>query len=345
MKIINYILFVILFTSCAAVHNTPKSVNPNVKDNPNIWYSFVDQNGNFYPNQWRKTFGNPPNNAKNNEYSLLKIATEQNIESQLIKDEQAILDNIQRDANKKKRVIIFVHGFNSTARKSTQNYELARKYININSKNDEIIQFYWDGLAAQSLLGGAKIWFDATNFSQMAGEFGLRRILNVIKNKEVYIISHSRGASVVVSALSSDPIPDNKKEQTKEVHNVNFDSSKLLQENGNKITCIMLAPAIGANDFYKVNTENDFCEFSKQVKKIHITINNTDPLLKKYVGFLSKTLKPTDLGFKEDAYNTLCEHYVLFEKTDFTGQKMHDFDSYIKNPKFKEVLKEYGLAK
>ena len=345
MKSIYILLSVLLLTSCAAVHNTPKSVQPNVKENPNIMYSFVDQNGNFYPNNWRKTYGEPPQNARKNEYSLQKIATEKNILAQLEKDENAIIASIQKEAANKKRVFVFVHGFNSTAKKSTQNYELARKYMNIDSKSDQIIQFYWDGLAAQSLLGGAKIWFNATNFSQMAGEFGLRRILNVLKNKDIYIISHSRGASVVVSALTSPVLSESNKKEAIEEHNVDFDASKQLLENGNKITCIMLAPAIGVNDFYQEASEKDFCHLSKQVEKIHITINNTDPLLKKYVGFLSKTLKPTDLGFKEDAYNTLCDHYVLFDKTDFSGQKMHDFDSYIKNPKFKEVLRIYGLAK
>src|SRR5690606_17943217 len=102
--------------------------------------------------------------------------------------------------------------------------------MNINPKTDEIIQFYWDGLTSQSILGGAKIWFDATNYSQMAGEFGLRRILNVISNKEVYIISHSRGASVVVSALNSTIIAENTKQKTAEEHNVDFESATHLLE-------------------------------------------------------------------------------------------------------------------
>lgn len=345
MKLIYLLVSLIILTSCAAVHNTPKSKNPNVKENPNVLYSFVDQNGNFYPNNWQKTFGNPPNNAKKNEYSLLKIASANNLLNDFKKEENQIINQIKKEVATKNRVIIFVHGFNSTAKKSTQNYELARKYMNINPKTDGIIQFYWDGLTSQSLLGGAKIWFDATNYSQMAGEFGLRRILNVMQNKEIYIISHSRGASVVVSALNATLITENIKEKTAEEHNVDFQSTKQLQENNNKITCIMLAPAIGVNDFYKPDSPNDFCDLSKQVQTIHITINNTDPLLKKFVGFLSKTLKPTDLGFKDDAYNTLCKHYILFEKTDFTGQKTHDFESYIKNPKFKEILKQYRLSK
>lgn len=135
-----------------------------------------------------------------------------------------------------------MHGFNSTARKNTQNYELARKYMNINPKTDEIIQLYSDGLTSQSILGGAKIWFDATNYSQMAGEFGLRRILKVIKNKEIYIISHCRGASVVISVLNSNPIKDNHKKEVVNIHNVDFENSKDLLDNNNKthVSCLLL---------------------------------------------------------------------------------------------------------
>lgn len=345
-KLFIYVVFSVLVTSCAATHNAPKSVNPNVKENPNIIYSFVDQNGNFYPNNWKNIYGTPPANAKKNEYSLMKIATEKGIENQLNKSENDFLNAISKNVETKKRVIIFVHGFNSTAKKSTQNYKLARSIMNINSATDEIIQFYWDGLSSESIFGGAKIWFNATNFSQMAGEFGLRRILNVIKNKDVYIISHSRGASVVVSALSSTVLSESTKTETLENHNVNVDEAKTLKENKNSITCIMLAPALGVPDFkFQENDLDQFCTFSKQVKTIHVTINNTDPLLKKYIGVLSKTLKPTDLGFKEDAYNELCNHFTIFEKTDFTGQKSHDFNNYIKNPKFKDILKEYKLLK
>lgn len=347
-KLCAYLLLITGVISCAATHNTPQSLNPNIIEKPNIIYSFVDQNGNFYPHNWRKTYGTPPVNAKKNEYSLMKIATQKQIETQLTQSESSFLKTITQQIQYKKRVIIFIHGFNSTAKKSTQNYQLARAVMNINPTTDEIIQFYWDGLSSESLFGGAKIWFNATNFSQLAGEFGLRRILNTIKNKEIYILSHSRGASVALSALSSPPFSESIKTEILKDHNIDIDQSKNLLENNNKITCIMLAPAIGVNDFRMKETNkgiSEFCNFSKQLQTIHITINNTDPLLKKFIGALSKTLKPTDLGYKEDAYNELCDYYTLFEKTDFTGQKSHDFDSYIKNPKFKAILKEYHLLK
>ena len=104
-KLLTYLVLSILITSCAALHNTPKSVNPNVTEKPNIVYSFVDQNGNFYPNNWRKTYGSPPPNAKKHEYSLMKIATEKGIQSELTNNETNFLTTLAKQANTKKRVI------------------------------------------------------------------------------------------------------------------------------------------------------------------------------------------------------------------------------------------------
>lgn len=347
-KIFTLLYVTLLLSSCAATHNIPPTAYPNQIEKNNKVQSFVDQNGNFYPNQWRKTYGNPPKNAKKNEYSLMKIAAEKGIEKELHHFENRLLDQMKTVFQKKERIFIFIHGFNSDFEASTANYDYAKSLLNYDSKKDEIIQFYWDGLKSESLFGGAKIWFNSTNFSQMAGEFGLRRILNTINNKHIYIISHSRGASVVLSALSTPPFEKNVKEETLEDHHVDVDQAQNLSENNNAIVCLMLAPAIGLQDFkVKDFHEGDdaFRHFTPQLKILHITINNTDKLLKKYIGFLSKVLEPTDLGFKEDAYNTLTQHYSFFEKTDFTGLKTHAFKGYLESPKFKEMLQHHHLAK
>ena len=347
-KLISFIYLSFVVTSCAAIHNVPPTSTPNTIEKNHKVQSFVDQNGNFYPDNWRKTYGNPPKNAKKNEYSLMKIATERGIEKELHAFENSLLSKLKSNLKNKKRVIIFIHGFNSDYKASSENYNVAISQMNVNEKTDEIIQFYWDGLKSESILGGAKIWFNATNFSQMAGEFGLRRILNTVENKKIYILSHSRGASVVLSALSTPPFEKTVKEETLKDHHVDIDHSKNLKENNNEIYCIMLAPAIGLEDFKAEDFhegDDSFRRFTPQLKTIHITINNTDNLLKKYIGFLSKRLEPTDLGFKDDAYNVLKEHYSFFEKTDFTGLKTHDFKGYLHHPLFQSILKEHKLLK
>ncbi|MGV4413546.1 alpha/beta hydrolase [Chryseobacterium sp. T1] len=339
----------LIMTSCAAIHNTPQNSNPNQIIVPNKAISFVDQNGNFYPDNWKIDYGNPPKTADNKAFSLMKLATDEGKESNLLATEKQKIQQVADNAKSKQRIFIFVHGFNTSYNQASKSYNSIKNLLNTNTNNDQLINFYWDGLVAKSMFGAGKIWFNAANNSQMAGEFGLRKLLNGLKNKDIYIISHSRGASVVLSALSDPPFSKSEIKDRKENHNVDIDEdSKRLKENNNKIYCIMLAPAIGAKDFKSSDLndgEDTYREFTPQLQKVHITINNSDPTLKKYFGFLSDKLKPTDLGYKVDTYDDLVNHYNFLEKTDFTGQKSHNFDIYIKNPKLIKILKEFNIAK
>jgi len=342
-----YVIFLFVLASCGITHNVPKGPYPNSFDKPNIVNSFVDQNGNFYPDNWRKTYGEPPKSGDINAYSLMKIATEKGIEKQLKSFEKTRMLAVSSKVKSKDRVFIFVHGFNAPSDEVNESYEYMRKLIKLNPTKDEVIKFYWDGLHTTNPFSGAKVWFSATSFSQMAGEFGLRNLLNSIHNKKIILISHSRGASVVLSALSSAAFSESFAKGTLENHNVDVSDVKKLAENGNDITCIMLAPAIGIDDFKIkdiVSGTDSFCTLSKQVKKIHITVNNTDVMLKKFVGFLSNKLKATDLGYKVDVCNELMKHYPIIKYTDFTGMKSHNFNKYIRNPKFKSLLKAEGIA-
>lgn len=342
-----YLFFISLLTlslgSCGLIHNLPNSQNPNRNESPNISYSFVDQNGNFYPDNWRKSFGAPAKATAKQPFSLMKVASDKGAGEVLQSFERKNMLQLSKRVASKKRVFIFIHGFNADAASTQDHYEYMAKLIQTNSSEDEIIRFYWDGLKSNSPFRSAKNWFSAASFSQMAGEFGLRRILNNMANKDVYLISHSRGASVVMSALSNPQYNEKFAEKAKDIHNIDIERAKPLLENKNRITCIMLAPAIGIGEFqYKDTVANEmkFVELSPQVKRIHITINSTDKTLKKFFGFLSNKLNPTDLGYKDDVYNELIKHYGIFAKTDFTGMESHEFNRYIRNPKFKEVLKE-----
>ncbi len=344
MKNLFYLILLSLFTSCAALHNVPTSQVPNNFIQPNTSSSFVDQNGNFYPNNWKKKFGNPPANATRTDYSLMKIATEHHFDNELSSYEKNRLSAIANRVKSKKRVIIFVHGIDNDYMSSLKNYNKAKTYMNINTKQDEVINFYWDGLVNESLFGAAKVWISATTNSQMAGVFGLRRMLNVMKNKDIYLISHSRGASVVLSALVNPSLRNSEIKRAENAHHVDFTNAPELAENNNKIYSIMLAPAIGKLDF--LTDDNQLKVFSPQLQKMHITINNTDYVLGKgRIGFLSKNLIPTNFGYDEKLYDELLPTYPFLEKTDFTGMKSHEFRRYITNSKFIDILKEFRLAK
>ena len=345
--IITYVFTAFILASCAAKHNVPLNQNPNKVSKPNQGFSFVDQNGNFYPQDWESKYGRPPKNTKRTSYSLMKNATEKNDVENLKEAEKKYLNQLQDLLKNKSRLFILIHGFNTSENRANESYSLIQKKLKLDTSKDAVIQFYWDGLIAENLLGGVKIWFDATNYSQMAGEFGLRRILNAVKNKDIFLISHSRGASVVLTSLTTVELADSVIEETKEVHNVDvYEDSKNLLENKNKIYAIMLAPAIGITDFQITNPntkEITYRYFSPQLKVMHITNNESDKMLGKIVGFLSKSLKPTDLGYKSDTFVELQKQYKIIKMTDFTGMKSHKFNNYILNDKFTEILQSYGL--
>lgn len=335
-----------LFASCGLVHNLPDSPSPNTAADPNLWYSFVDQNGNFYPDNWEKNYGIPYDKAARTPYSLMKIASDKGDQENLLAFERSNMLRLSKRIAPKKRVFILIHGFNADAASVVNQYKYISDHIMINPKKDEIIRFYWDGLRSTSIFRSAKNWFSASSFSQMAGEFGLRRILNNMSDKEVFIISHSRGASVVMSAITNPEYNSSFSTEAKDIHKIDIERAKPLLENNNRITCIMLAPAIGLSEFQYTDTisnEKKFVTLSPQVRKIHITINGTDKMLKKFFGFLANKLNPTDLGYKDDSFNTLKKHYSIFSMTDFTGMRSHNFSRYIRNPKFKQILREEAI--
>ena len=347
MNFKNWLFFsisLLFVTSCTVSHNVPTSQVPNNFINPNITSAYVDQNGNFFPNQWQSKYGTPSKNATRKEFSLMKIATESGFEAELTKFETTQLKGFADRIKNKKRIIIFVHGINNDYMASLVNYNKARTFMDLNMQRDEVVNFYWDGLKTSSIFGAAKVWISATTNSQLAGEFGLRRILNSINNKEIYILSHSRGASVVLSALKNPVLSSKEKRIAEKFHHLDIVEDEELKENGNKIYSIMLAPAIGIEDFK--DEQDSFKIFTPQLKTIHSTINQTDYVLGKgKTGILSRRLTSTDFGFNPETQQEIAKHYNLCEATDFTGQKSHAFKDYINNPKFKAILKKFKLAK
>ncbi|MFS4473637.1 alpha/beta hydrolase [Chryseobacterium sp. T20] len=323
----------IILCSCRT-NNIPNSTNPNIQIPPNTTVAFVDLNGNFYTENWDTQIGPYKKTS-----SLYLTAQQNNTTHILTNFETKKLAEYHRDVSNKKRVFIFVHGYNNNEAKSKKNYDLLRTKINIDPTQDQIIEFYWDGLTSNNPFSSARIWFYATGYSQMAGEFGLRKILNEIHNKDIFIISHSRGASVVLSSLSNPPYNDKFRRDTESL-GIAVDNNTPLSENANRIVCIMLAPAIGEIDFTKQSDNRAYRNFSPQLKNIHITTNKDDYVLKKFIG-LQNELNPTTLGYNDRAYNNLKSTYSFFTVDNFDGQNSHSFDVYINNPKFQKMIDTY----
>ena len=336
----------LLLISCYS-YNRPLLSPTNSLNSFNITKIFVDMNGDYYPNTYKKDL--PTSKIK----SSLFLAYSNEKKLQVLDDyRDSLLNQFKKKLKNKSRVYILVHGFNNTEIEAKESYYNLVQKINIDQEKDEIVEFYWEGLIGGGI-GSGKIWFNAAGYSQMSGIFGLRPLLNQINNKEVFIISHSRGASVVLSAISNPPWNKKFESDTEEILEDRFIVKENLKANRNSIKCIMLAPAIGNIDFFKlvynnnnINQLGNYRLLDSQLVNIWITTNTNDIVLKKGVKFLSGKFNPSNIGFNGDGLNFLNEVYGkdFIIQLDFSSRNnSHDFLSYIENPKLISLFKGSGI--
>lgn len=327
------------FISCSVSSNIPETENraPTKFISPNVTEVYVDMNGSFFPPNWKEHYGLPSRGR----YFLQALAKEKNRTDSLRNFEEEFLEQVQRRLESKERLFILIHGFNNEQKETRENYRLIREMLVSDPQKDEFINFNWDGLTARGV-SGLKAWSDAVGSSQVAGQLSLRKILNVVKNKKIYIITHSRGASVALSALTNPCYHPKFKERTNLVSSGLLEDPAPLQRNGNEIKLIFIAPAIGLVDFKEPADQTRFIKFDNQVKSFHITVNRNDNILRKYLGFLSHHLSPTDLGYRYSSYYALKKNYNI-KVTNFSGSHSHNFRSYIDCNSFEWILEENGL--
>jgi hypothetical protein len=343
-------LSLLLLASCVT-HNVPASPTPNRIQSARTATAFVDQNGTFYPDYW-KNFDEPPRSALKYAYSLTTMAgwSSGGLDSLRV-EEDRILDQLGDFLAPKSRIFILIHGFNSGEERSEEAYELIQNAIDLR-ESDAVLEFHWDGLVARGgplsrPLGSGKIWFNATGYSQLAGARGLRRILNRLHGKEVVVIAHSRGASVTLSAFSDPPYHPTFAGDTRQAHNIDVFGNEPVANNGNRITAVFLAPAIGDVDFRTVrHYEGDrtYRPFGPQVVRIHHTVNSRDPVLRKPLGF-SDSFNPTDLGYKQSVTDSIAPHYArgFLTSQAISDLPVHDFTRYVTHSSFKPMLRSLGI--
>lgn len=344
-------LSLLLLASCVT-HNVPSSPTPNRIQSTTTATAFVDQNGTFYPDYWQN-FDNPPRSALWYAYSLTTMAgwSGGGLDSLRV-EEDRLLDQLEGFLAQKSRIFILIHGFNSEEERSAEAYELIQNAIDLR-ESDAVIEFHWDGLVARGgmlsrPLGSGKIWFNAAGYSQLAGARGLRRILNRVHGKEVFVIAHSRGASVTLSAFSDPPYDPGFDADTKRFHGIDVFGNEPVANNGNRITAVFLAPAIGDVDFRTVRHyqgDTTYRPFGPQVVRIHHTVNNRDPVLRKPLG-LSGSYNPTNLGYDQRINDTIAPHYArgFLTSQAIHDLPVHDFTRYVTHPSFKPMLRSLGIS-
>jgi hypothetical protein len=361
MKAIMSLAFASLALSGCYTHNFPHDISfAPTHHIPEKAHVYVDMNGTFYPEGWN-AFVRPGKawKAKSllGEASVRAEAGDNSLRTLVASDQQRQLQALDAYLQGKSRVFIFIHGVNTSQTDADEAYRVMEQSI-VFRPNDALIEFNWDGYVAKGGVAGisaARFWFLAVTNSQLAGSRGLRPILNLLRDQQAILVSHSRGASVILSALANPP------------YDAGFRKDKVrlgylgerplepppLREQGNDISVAMLAPAIGEVDFRAKACEaladvkdakpcTVWRHFSRQLKSIRYTVNPCDAVLNKFVG-LADSLNPTNLGLDATVGDTVDEHYPRMIAYPLSSTHGHKFVYYAADPEFRKMLEGAGV--
>jgi hypothetical protein len=324
---------------------------------PATAHVFVDANGTFYPSGWREYFGPrrrwPAGSLLN---QLARRDANSQFREQVAEGEGLQLGQLHALGEGAERIFILVHGYNNTVAEADQAYRMIESRLD-RKPTDRVVRFYWDGLTGSGA-GPLKIWFNAVGNSQLAGTRGLRRVLNQFEGKKIYLIGHSRGTSVILSALSDPPYDPVFKANTEKLaegwtgFNEKLFAPQSLAANGNEIHVIVLAPAVDRIDFCRKERAEGGCpdnelrtlDASHQVKSFRYSINRKDPILRKFVG-LTGRFNPTGLGTDPGVGQSLGAKYDFLKAYCVPPEAKHPFTWYVRQPVFAQMLKDAGIGR
>ena len=359
----------LLTAGCAYNNNIPYSRTFIATPTTEVKRVFADSNGTFYPTRWDQAFTPPRKKWKAGSLlaETLDPAHPNPAFYKLVKaDETRQLDELERFMVGRKRLFILVHGINNDEEEARDAYRVIRTTITPRA-GDGIIEFYWDGLVtrppkASLSIAPARFWFDAAAYSKVVGARGLRRILARARDKDIHLISHSRGAAVILSALSDMPQDAGFVRSIEALDfdpdddvagNAGFLTPPPLADHRNRYRLIFMAAAIGCVDFRVPGyadlpddgLEPHECKNLRPVPpgvmEIRYTLNPGDPALGKYL-LPSKALNPTDFGLKPELGRALARRWPLFPYC-LRQKHGHPFALYVADPELAEMLEASGV--
>lgn len=312
---INYVsggLIAIFLTACAGTHPKPPSDYYSSSKPDNTVRVAFDQNGHIYPLSaekwdWNDDAFKPHWRCKITGcgFQLKKVTRQGGLvydpETDRENNTKKVIDDLNKILIGKEKLAVFIHGFNN-------NYDDAQEiYKKFRSKIDDVpvLEVYWDGVENKVPL---KIWFPALTYSNLAGQIGLRPILNGIKNPiDISIVTHSRGAAVAISAISN-PIYDSGIEapQEEDINKKAFpgytdpDFEKITN-----ISFVFFAPAIGNGHFWP---GIDYFLPHNKVTYFYLGTNPKDFATSKSI-IPSNAFGDTSLGGRQKAIDTVIREY------------------------------------
>jgi hypothetical protein len=325
-------------------------------DNPQAVHVFSDMNGTFYPRRWQ---GRIRKSAVRSAKSLYNATASGSQARDFVdRGERELLAEIAGLQNAGGRIFILVHGYNNKVEEADEAFEPLEGMLDLKPA-DRVIRFYWDGHTGSGV-GGARIWLYAAGNSQLVGSRALRRILERFRDREIYLIGHSRGTSVILSALGN-PVyaPRFLKETKARARRWKLDPERFMNPpafdpRGNRIRVLVAAPAVDRIDFCGSTAQSManggpfFCplEYLRPlpVVSFRYTINEDDKILNKFLG-LSRWFNPTGLGAGKEARPPLRDHYKTMRPHPMPPDRSHAFAWYVKQRSFCEMLAAEKIAR
>lgn len=362
-----------LTAGCVSMsQNVPVARNfPQIVDRPIAASVFIDQNGTFYGDNWMAITSRDEILHRG---SLLNATSGDGAaRTRVAQAEERLLESIRDMVADKGRVVIVTHGYNNSPAEAGEAFDLIEQRISWRP-DDVLIRVYWDGMIGSNG-GELPIWFAATGASQLVGSRGLRRLLNLFESRDVTLISHSRGASVLLSALSNPVYSYEFRETTTSLDFANspdFLKPPPLEDNANRLNLILLAPAVGFPDFWGLECEqtrksekrcNDTApssaasssrgasrcrelrNFPSQLYSISYTVNRGDSVLRKKVGNLRRYFNATDLGYDAAIGQRVASCYpgLTFRVFPLADEHAHPYVLYAQDPELASMLRATGL--
>lgn len=328
------IFAVVLLTGCAGQHVKPPA--DYASSAPQALRVAFDQDGNFYPRDasivdWQveptwysKTFGGA--------FRLSETLAADGSKPYTDAVQQAARDSAIHETNARLHdgdtLVVLIHGFNNRFDEAKQNFELLKAELARSRPDVVTLEVYWDGLTTRTphwkdMPGIASFWPDSLTYSNMAGQYGLRALLNGIQ-RDVHLrfVTHSRGAAVALSALT-DPLydPHIKRPASFAFSNPHIKSIKVAS----------YAPAIGAGHLHA-----DFDRMLSGHKMMLVLGVNKDDVATSKSLFSARFWGDTSLG----SDLTYVRHElgiprqnVSMRAVEFTHGRNHGLDAYVlRNP-------------
>jgi hypothetical protein len=336
-------------TCAACAHNLPDGDVPNQRIGPHQARAYVDMNGAFYPPGWTDEAFIGREAVERRHSMFAALADDPAARARVLEAEERWLADLRAMAQGRRRAFIFLVGFNTSQAKSTPDLEAMRDAIAMGPE-DLSVQFFWDGHDARAVVDAARIWFWGSGSSQVAGQRGLRRVINAMGDREVVIVSYSRGASVVLSALSDPAYSRRFRDDTLRLTYLEPPGAAFFRPEplapGGPIRVLMLAPAIGEPDFRapdRVNGDWVFRAFPARLASVRYTVNPGDYVLNKLWIGLADNFNSTALGAYSEGGETLDCRYPFLQGYPVRGRVGHAVPDYLADPAFQDMLRDSGL--